>query len=243
MMEITPVKRSRVYRIFFNKYLFEIITVFLGVTVAFLLNNWREDVKSRQTEIKILKEIKNGLALDLKDIADNIKGHQAGMNATAFFAKLVKGVAVPQDSAMYHTFMLTRDFVSLQNVAGYESLKSKGLDLIQNDSLRYQIVNIYEYSFQMIRKLEEEYAELALMEQYHPVFMEHFAPYMILDTKTNQVLGYKPLKGLSPAQKNTLIYLLVRLYFNHNFVMSEYNKVEDTIKKTIVLIDKDILQG
>lgn len=242
-METPDKPRNPFFRLFFNKYIFEIITVFLGVTVAFLLNNWREDVKSRQTEIKILKEIKNGLTLDLKDIADNIRGHQAGMNATKFFSKLVKGVEAPEDSAMYYTFMLTRDFVSLQNIAGYESLKSKGLDLVQNDSLRVQIINIYEYSFQMIRKLEEEYKELDLMDQYHPVFMEYFAPYMIMDTKTNQVTGFQPMKGLSAKQKNTLIYLLVRLYFNHNFIMSEYKNVEALIKKTIVLIDKDVQRG
>ena len=34
------------------------------------------------------------------------------------------------DSFLIHYFNLTRDFISIQNTSGYETLQSKGLELI-----------------------------------------------------------------------------------------------------------------
>ena len=48
-----------------SNYLFEIVSVFIGVTLAFGLSKWNENRRDYQSERKILIEIRNGLKLDL----------------------------------------------------------------------------------------------------------------------------------------------------------------------------------
>jgi len=50
---------------------------------------------------------------------------------------------------------LPRYFFAVQNAFGYESQKSKGLDTIQNDSLRTAIISLNEYDFKIIKHFEE----------------------------------------------------------------------------------------
>ena len=57
---------------------------------------------------------------------------------------------VNSDSLMTYYRDLTRDFISIQNTAGYETLKSRGLELIKNDSLRLQIITLYEYNYKIL---------------------------------------------------------------------------------------------
>ena len=55
-------------KIYWRKYLLELLSVFIGVSLAFALNKWNEDRRDKKTETKILIEIRNGLHLDLEDI-------------------------------------------------------------------------------------------------------------------------------------------------------------------------------
>ena len=89
-----------------------------------------------------------------------------GIKAANYFRDLIAKKPILQDSLIFHYFNLTRDFVSIQNISGYETLKSKGLELIENDSLRTNIISLYEYEYNTLRKLEEEYFELQFQENY-----------------------------------------------------------------------------
>lgn len=67
-----------------------------------------------------------------------------------------------------------RDFISIQNISGYETLKSKGLEIVQNDSLRLEIIALYENNYNSLRKLEEDYSELQFHDSYFKEFNEVF---------------------------------------------------------------------
>jgi len=61
-----------------RKYIFEFLSIFIAVVLAFALNNWNENRKERITESKILEEILNGLDKDEADVDINVGGHKAG---------------------------------------------------------------------------------------------------------------------------------------------------------------------
>jgi len=128
-----------------RKYAFEFLSIFIAVISAFALNNWQENRRDHRSEIKILAEIKNGLVKDIEDMELNARGHEFGLETCDYFKNFVSGTTVILDSFPINYFMLTRDFNSIQNISGYESLKSKGLEIIQNDSLRQKIISFYEY--------------------------------------------------------------------------------------------------
>lgn len=153
-----------------KNYLFEFLSIFVGVSLAFAMSNWGENRRDAIAETKILVEIKNGLKLDLFDVEQNIKGHEKGIETCNYFRKLIEDPNTPQDSAAFQYFYLLRDFISIQNKSGYESLKSKGLGLVKNDSLRLEIISLYDFYYEIIEKLEENYDEMQFNKNYYSCY-------------------------------------------------------------------------
>jgi hypothetical protein len=219
-----------------RSYILEFASVFIAVIAAFALNNWNDNRKDQIAEDKILQEIRNGLLKDKEDIADNLAGHESGLRACDYWNRLLTGRAADKDSAALHFFTLTRDFVSIQNRAGYESLKSKGLETIKDDSLRVAIIGIYEYDYNVLIKLEEEYFEAQFYANYFAPFSEAIAPWYTFDEQGN-------MKGLSSdvvfsAQvNNELRMYLSKIKINRLFVMQFYREVDKRIDMIVERID------
>lgn len=114
-----------------KKYTFEFLSIFIAVISAFTLNNWNDNRNNRNAEAKILSEINYGLQKDLKDVRLNKMGHEMGVKAVDYFRNLIAKKSISKDSVMFHYFNLTRDFISIQNNSGYETLKSRGLELVK----------------------------------------------------------------------------------------------------------------
>jgi len=121
-----------------KKYAWEFFTIFIAVISAFALNNWNDNRRDANAKEKILIEINNGLAQDLEDIAVNVKGHQDGIRAARFWRAIIRNQPVSQDTVFMKFVELTRDFTSLQNVSAYETLKSKGLEIIEKSQKKNQ---------------------------------------------------------------------------------------------------------
>ena len=218
---------------------FEFLSIFVAVISAFALNNCNENRRDAHSENKILTEISNGLDKDLQDIELNLKGHQDGVAACKFFRKVVAGQVVPTDSLLFHYVNLTRDFISIQNIAGYETLKSKGLELINNDSLRLQIISLYEYEYNTLRKFEEEYAEMQFHKNYFYTINQELAPYFTTDT--NGILtGIELPIQLSKAKRNEVLLYLIKIQTNRLFVMNYYNTIEQSIHNVRKEIELEI---
>ncbi|GAB7087503.1 hypothetical protein [Marinifilum fragile] len=222
-----------------RKYGFEFLSIFIAVVSAFALNNWNENRRDALSENKILTEISNGLEKDLSDIKLNENGHRDGISACNFFRKAFTGKNINADSLMYHYLKLTRDFVSIQNIAGYETLKSKGLELINNDSLRLQIITLYEYDYNTLRKLEEEYSEMQFQENYFKDINEELAPHFKIDSLGNVNGIDLPLK-IQENKRNKLLIYLWKIQENRNFILEYYSEIEEKIDKVRKNINNEI---
>ncbi|HKK78088.1 MAG TPA: hypothetical protein VJ933_00610 [Phaeodactylibacter sp.] len=212
-----------------TRFGFEFLSIFIAVIAAFALDNWNENRKERLAESKILIEISNGLDKDLEDININMFGHEEGIKATQFFKEVISGKAVTSDSVLQHYFSLTRDFVSIQNTSGYETLKSRGLELIDNDSLRTKIISLYEYDYTTLKKLEEEYYELQFQENYFEAINRAVAPHFIIDDNMN-ITGLRTPIQLPEDEKKTLLSYLWKIGVNRNFILQYYKGVKAKIK-------------
>ena len=109
-----------------RKHGFEFLSIFIAVVQAFALNNWNENRKAAESENKILTEIPNGLKKDKLDNEQSIYGHEIAIEAFDFFQEAISGKIkdTSMDTLMSYYFALTRDYISAQNTAGYEALKS-----------------------------------------------------------------------------------------------------------------------
>ncbi len=219
-------------------YAFEFISIFVAVVAAFALTNWDDRRRDRHTEVKILTEIRNGLEKDIKDVQLNLQGHKVGIKACQFVRRLATGQTVDRDSFTNYYFNLTRDFISIQNSSGYESLKSNGLGTIRNDSLRLQIIDIYEYDFRNMEKLEEDYKEM----QYHQSFFHPINDILSPHLKFPEG-GQIQIEGsldLTPKDRQLLLSYLWKIEVNRNFVQRFYGDIEGKIQNVINSIETEI---
>ena len=185
----------------------EIVLVVIGILIALSINNWNDQRKETKIENKILVEISNGLSQDLLDIKLNTKGHNDGLKAIGYWHKIFTNTQVDTDSISDYYQYLTRNFNSIQNKSGYESLKSRGLELIKDDSLRIQIIQLYEQDYSQVRKLEEEDFELKFHENYFKEINHHVSPNLIFDEQGEILSIQLPLNLTESEQKKMLSYL------------------------------------
>lgn len=194
---LTPIK----------KYASEFVMIFLSVILAFVLTEWSGNQSKKISEETIFLEILNGLKKDSIDLTGNIDAHKTGIEACKFWRKVITQNVANKDSLIASYFMLTRNVIAIQNVSGYQTLKSKGLEIIENDSLRTKIINLYEFDYQVMRKFEEDYKENQFFDNYFIEINKKIAPNLIFDPKGNIVDITLPLNIADPEKKIMLSYL------------------------------------
>jgi len=165
--------------------LFEFISIFLAITLAFLLDRWNDNRKDRIAETKILEEIYNGLERDSLDLANDEKYFKIAFRGIQYFNDIIDGKIVENDSLTTFYFLFSRESIVVQNKSGYESLKSRGLETIEDDSLRRKIINLYEVDYELARKFNEEYSEYKFMQNYFHKINDAIAPYFEYDSVNN----------------------------------------------------------
>lgn len=214
---------------YLKKFGFEFLSIFVSIFAAFSLDNWNENNKERHTETKILAEIHKGLGQDIKDINLNEQGHKFGLRSVQYFNDILLDKKPNTDSLPIYYFALLRDFISIQNISGYETLKSKGLEIIEDDSLRTQILALYENDFTALKKLEEDYAELQFHSHYFNDFNDILTPTIIFDTSGKMAGLHYPLQLNEKAKKKLLIDLW-KIKNNRLFILTYYNEVKNKIE-------------
>ncbi len=151
----------------------EIALLFIGITLAIAFNNWNESRKQRGMEKETLLEIKSGIEKDMRDMDINMEGYEYRIKAFQTFIDLLEAENLPQSDtlpAIINSIYGFSHFIT--NTAPYETLKSRGLEIITNDSLRLTIAEYYDVTQEWIlinesRALDqyEKYIEQILVEQ------------------------------------------------------------------------------
>jgi len=222
-----------------KRYFFEFLSIFFAVILAFALNSWNDNRKLENAETNILKEMYNGLNLDSVDVAGNIYGHKTGIMAVSYFRRLVQGYPVGVDSIGVFRKVLLRDYISMQNTSGYESLKSQGLDVIKDDSLRVEIIKLYEYNYKLIEKIEEQYAAQQFFKAYSNRINDAIAPSLVFDENGELEQIQTPL-NLSKTQRNKILSDIGLIEENRKFTLGFYTDVSKQIGKTKAMIGKEL---
>jgi hypothetical protein len=130
------------------KYAFgEIILVVIGILIALQINTWNNDNQQTKIELKYLEEIKQNLTKDIASIDFNIAFNKSKLQSNKIVLKYLNGKINYTDSLDFHFSNLFFSTRTLVNMSAYENLKSRGLEIITNDSLRQRITKLYEYDF------------------------------------------------------------------------------------------------
>ena len=133
-------------KIDWTNYLIELVVVFVGITAAFMLNNWREDYKERRLEGKYLTSFYRDVAADSENLQDIIPANEMKRRRVGhFLEKVINRPNWPVDSAVVIIAdILTIHYYDPQS-GTYESIKNSGsLGILSDYKLREELIDYYE---------------------------------------------------------------------------------------------------
>lgn len=136
-----------------SKYLLyaigEIILVVIGILIALSINNWNEEIKDREKEIKYLSNISREVIGDSLTLERGwFKNRHRKIESLELGKQYVMGNHVPKDTLSFINQVSFGGINSRASFTGssrtYKELVSTGnLSLISNDSIRDLIVSYY----------------------------------------------------------------------------------------------------
>lgn len=213
-----------------SKFFFEFIVVVFGVYLGFMANNYAEDRKQMEYVNTTIKEMYHSLEEDISDAELNKKGHQGGIKAAQYFFNLVRNQSVAYDSFGIYIQALTRNYVSVQNISPFETIRAKGFNVISNDSLRRQMIKLYDFQYEVLEKIEEKYQESQLYANESHHINEILDASLIFNDELKLQKIIIPL-NVTEEEKSRLILILKRIYNTRMFNLMVYDDVISDMKQ------------
>jgi len=124
----------------------EIVLVVIGILIALSINNWNEKQKLKTEEIEILQNFQKSFKNDINGLNRAMVTNRRVKNSMNLLIDYIEHDLPYQDSLKYHFGKTNTQWLMAINPSVFESLKSKDLNLISNDSLREKIINLYSWS-------------------------------------------------------------------------------------------------
>ncbi len=125
----------------------EVVLVVFGILIAFQIDNWNENRNLRKLENILLIDIRDNLIASRTNLASNISYNKNTLNNYEKILSHIK-VDLPYSNSLDSAFSYIGYWSEPHfTYTAYETFKSKGLDIIQNDSLKIFITEMYEQYF------------------------------------------------------------------------------------------------
>ena len=170
----------------FSKYLLyafgEILLVVIGILIALQINNANQNRIKANEELKILKALKIGLETDREDILYNITRIESSMLSANKVIIAINNNLSYNDSIADDMGHAMFPVMFVYSTSAFETLKSKGIDIISNTALRDEIIGVFDsgYKFFVINEaVIQEENERGLKE----IFPTRFEASYVYDLK------------------------------------------------------------
>jgi len=145
----------------------EIVLVVIGILLALQVNNWNEQRKERLLEV----ELRNGIAKNLQSnvvLLENKIKFMNFVNSSADIILNLKG-----EMKVYNDTLDKHIFSSMSLVAnfyfpnqGFEALKAQGVRIIEDETLRSEIVILFDETYPLTAIRFEEMKSRYDIQQY-----------------------------------------------------------------------------
>lgn len=216
----------------------EILLVMIGILLALQVNNWNQNKKDRILEIEILKEIGNNLNQDLDDHNQNLDYLSNVVNSSQVVLNHLNNDLPYHDSLAKHFAWLpiTPNFDAI--TSGYDLLKSKGFNIITNDSIRQHISSLYGKNYNWLRDFLKDRWD----QNNAPLFenmMTKFKTFEIMNRASPR--DYEQLKNDEDfkvlVQQNGYNLKVTRIIYNG--IMAEIDFLTNLIQNEIKKLEKN----
>ncbi|MCO4821022.1 MAG: hypothetical protein KC469_03065 [Flavobacteriaceae bacterium] len=216
---------------YFKYAIGEIVLVVIGILIALQINNWNEGRKKQKEEIQILKEIKSTLIYDLNNAFPTLKNRAISRKKLSIsLLDAIKSGDEINDSINF--IFLAAGEIFRPSYTAYKGLESKGIDIIQNDSIKNSIIQIYDSDYVEV-KIRLETNTFANLRDYN-------RPFLYNNFKLNENQIYVPLRPKSLVNNEKFRIILYKMKGSDQTTINQLSRLELKIKKVIAQIDKEI---
>ena len=155
----------------------EIILIVFGILIALYLDNLNAERQVREVETKLLRELQSNLVSNLNILERTLKTETEYLSYNEMILEYLDN-RKPYDEALDRAFGVYFWTVTTNPVkGGYEFLKSKGIDLVSNDSLRNRISFIFDNEFSILKNENEVWSNNLQQNISYPYHVRHFRRY------------------------------------------------------------------
>ncbi len=205
----------------------------LGILLALWVNNCDEGRKKHEIEQKTLLEIQAGLEQDRRDLQETIGGYDYRVWNIETIFDLLGRDSLPQDSLTMRVNDLIGYSFLLANTAAYETLKSRGLETVTNDSLRLAITTLYDVDYEAIQTAEKH-----LNETHNHLLLPYLISHIKLGVNRFSTEEVRKIKADQPFQQ-----ILWQIKFLNQATLDRYQNTLKSLEKLLRDIDRELNNG
>ncbi len=205
----------------------------LGILLALWVNNCDEGRKKQEIEQKTLLEIQAGLEQDRRDLQETIGGYDFRVWNIETIFDLLGRDSLPQDSLTMRVNDLIGYSFLLANTAAYETLKSRGLETVTNDSLRLAITTLYDVDYEAIQTAEKH-----LNETHNHLLLPYLISHIKLGVNRFSTEEVRKIKADQPFQQ-----ILWQIKFLNQATLDRYQNTLKSLEKLLRDIDRELNNG
>lgn len=227
----------------FSKYflyaLGEIVLVVIGILIALQVNTWNENRKDNDLELKLLKSLQKDLETDLTNISLKIELDSLIAQTNKALVRsfkndhLEEGIRIQKYKGItYNSFgAVNRVMFFYPQKFAYQSIVNKGIDIIKNDSLRQEIVNLYDYQY----RITEDYLNI----QFDMFVNSNQTLWDFLETKDNVKVKIPNDTSLI-KQNDRFLNFITHMAEEYEEVLDFYRNNRRKIRALIKKVDKEV---
>lgn len=211
----------------------EVVLIVIGITLALAATDFYDARVEREDELVVLGELRGALAGDREVLSANLDDFRAAADRLAALRAHIEAGAGHSDSLDASFGALYGLRISHVNASPYESLKSRGLDLVSDDSLRSQITKVYDLHYGRLEDMHETQRS-AVLDALRPYFLVHFK-----DLEFNQ--SATPLDYSFVVSDQSFINLLdYRLEVMETAEIPTLSEIVADVDRLIAALDREI---
>ena len=171
------------------KIAIESFLLFSGIFLALLFEGYIEDNQIREEQERLIGELILDLKETISDINNDISNNGEFLRQTKTVIDAVNNPhgRIELESAFEEIQQVDKSYAFVvPKVSTFESIKSLGLDLIDDDLLRTEITGFYELSLFRISTAETRFYDFS-MQKCWPYVSENFGWFRPIEQTTIQV--------------------------------------------------------
>ena len=218
----------------------EIVLIVFGILLALYLNNLNNVKNSKLTEILILKEIRSNLQGSIISFNRTIETEQDYLDSNLMILDYLDNRR-PYNDVLDKAFANYFWTISTNPImGGYDYLKSKGVDIVSNDSLRKNISFVFENEFSIVKNENDVWANNMQQNISYPYHVGLFRTYSSSINESTTIEGAKPFNYEALLDDNKFKSINSEIVINRKWNINSLQQIIIKVETLISQFDDEI---